>query len=160
MNWNSIKSVIAKGAPVLGGLLGGPVGGAAGTLIASALGVEPTPEAVKEKLANDPQSLITLQQIENEHSEEILRLKNQETQLILADKQQARVQHRDSKVPAILTGSIILGLFLFGLALFSTDIPVGNKDMVNMLIGAVIGYASAASAFWFGADEQQRRSKK
>jgi hypothetical protein len=48
MEWGDIaKTVIGLGAPVLGTALGGPLGGAAGKILADALGAAaPTPEAV------------------------------------------------------------------------------------------------------------------
>lgn len=52
MNWGDLaKNVIALGAPVLGTALGGPLGGAAGKILAEALGASaPTPEAVNQVL--------------------------------------------------------------------------------------------------------------
>jgi hypothetical protein len=48
MDWTDIaKTVIGLGAPVLGTALGGPLGGAAGKILADAFGASaPTPEAV------------------------------------------------------------------------------------------------------------------
>ncbi len=53
MDWNDVaKSVIGLGAPVLGAALGGPLGGAAGKILADALGAaDATPAAVSEALA-------------------------------------------------------------------------------------------------------------
>lgn len=50
MQWNDLaKSVIGLGAPALGTALAGPLGGAAGAILAQALGVpEATPAAVRE----------------------------------------------------------------------------------------------------------------
>jgi hypothetical protein len=52
MDWGDVaKSVIGLGAPVLGAALGGPLGGAAGKILADALGApEATPAAVSEAL--------------------------------------------------------------------------------------------------------------
>lgn len=52
MDWADLaKNVIALGAPVLGTALGGPLGGAAGKILADALGATaPTPEAVDQVL--------------------------------------------------------------------------------------------------------------
>lgn len=52
MDWADLaKNVIALGAPVLGTALGGPLGGAAGKILAEALGAtSPTPEAVNQAL--------------------------------------------------------------------------------------------------------------
>jgi hypothetical protein len=52
MNWNDLsKTVIGLGAPILGTALGGPLGGAAGKLLADALGAAPTPDAVQTAIA-------------------------------------------------------------------------------------------------------------
>jgi hypothetical protein len=47
-----VEKVIGLGAPILGGALGGPLGAAAGKILADALGAaEPTPAAVNNALA-------------------------------------------------------------------------------------------------------------
>jgi hypothetical protein len=53
MDWSDVAGkVIGLGAPVLGGALGGPLGAAAGKILAEALGAaEPTPAAVNAALA-------------------------------------------------------------------------------------------------------------
>ncbi len=53
LEWNDIaRRIVGLGAPVLGAALGGPLGGAAGKILADALGAsEPTPEAVDASLA-------------------------------------------------------------------------------------------------------------
>jgi len=52
MNWNDLsKTVIGLGAPILGTALGGPLGGAAGKLLADALGAAPTADAVQTAIA-------------------------------------------------------------------------------------------------------------
>jgi hypothetical protein len=52
MDWSNLaKQVIGLGAPLLGAALGGPFGGAAGQILAGALGAAaPTPEAVQAAL--------------------------------------------------------------------------------------------------------------
>jgi hypothetical protein len=52
MDWGSIaKKVIGLGAPIIGRALGGPLGGMAGDVLAKVLGVEPTPDAVSDRLS-------------------------------------------------------------------------------------------------------------
>ena len=53
MDWSELaKTVIGLGAPLIGTALGGPLGGAAGKILAEALGAaEPTPAAVKNAIA-------------------------------------------------------------------------------------------------------------
>ncbi|CAL9954891.1 hypothetical protein VPHD518_0004 [Vibrio phage D518] len=160
MNWKSISNLVGQAAPLLGGLLGGPVGAGAGALVAQVLGTDTTPQAIKAKLEADPDAFLKLKTAELDHEQELTRLQLAEMRAILGDKQQARTVHKDSKVPSILT-IIVFGLILLaGCALVFATIPPGNKDMVNMLVGALIGFSSSATAFWFGADEQKRRGQK
>ena len=62
MNWNDLAGkVIGLGAPMLGGALGGPLGAAAGKILADALGAhEPTPAAVNTAIeqAADPNAAV------------------------------------------------------------------------------------------------------
>lgn len=65
----SLAGVLVKiGAPVLGGALAGPAGAAIGNgvgkLLGDLLGVEPTPEAIKEKLETDPEAIKQVQAID------------------------------------------------------------------------------------------------
>ena len=64
--WSKIKELVGSAAPTLGALLGGPAGGVAGTLIASALGVEDTPEAIETELRNNPDALLKLMKLESD----------------------------------------------------------------------------------------------
>ena len=67
MDWKDVGKMAAGAAPVLAGILGGPVGavvGAAGALAASCLGVEAKPEAVAQAIQVDPQAVIKLKELE------------------------------------------------------------------------------------------------
>ncbi len=55
MNWGDLgKTLIGLGLPTLGTALGGPLGGAAGKMLADALGTSATPEAVSKAIVSDP----------------------------------------------------------------------------------------------------------
>lgn len=68
MDWsdlgNVVKSVVGTGAPLIGGLLGGPAGAAVGNIIASVFGCENTPDAIHEAVKADPQAAVKLAEIE------------------------------------------------------------------------------------------------
>lgn len=72
-SWDDVKGVMAKAAPLLGSALG-PAGGAVGTLIASALGTDDTPEAVASAIQADPEALVKLKALEREHERELKRM--------------------------------------------------------------------------------------
>lgn len=69
--WESIKGMVASAAPALGTALGGPAGGAVGSMIAGALGVEDSPDAVAQAMKTDPEAAAKLQRIQNEHEREL-----------------------------------------------------------------------------------------
>lgn len=69
--WDAIKDVVGKAAPLVGTALGGPAGGAVASMLASALGVEDTPDAINEALKTDPEAAVKLQQLQNEHEREL-----------------------------------------------------------------------------------------
>ena len=73
MRWSDVAETVGKVAPRVGAALGGPAGGAVGGLIATALGVDKTPEAVEQATGN-PEAALKLKQIEQEHQREILSL--------------------------------------------------------------------------------------
>lgn len=64
--WDSIKSILGGAAPIIGTLIGGPAGTLVGGLVASALGVENTPEAIEQELKTNPDALIKLKQLESD----------------------------------------------------------------------------------------------
>ena len=51
-SWDGVKNLISSAAPMLGTALGGPAGAAVGGLIAKALGVEESPEAIEACAVN------------------------------------------------------------------------------------------------------------
>lgn len=73
MNWKEAgKKIVALGAPVLGTLLGGPAGGAIGTVVASAFGADPAdPGDLVHKMDADPEAAVKLKEIEARHRERL-----------------------------------------------------------------------------------------
>ena len=69
MDWKDIAGSVGKFAPVVGTLLGGPAGaivGAVGSIVASSLGVEATPEAVDQALKTNPEAALKLAAMESD----------------------------------------------------------------------------------------------
>jgi len=74
MDWKSISESIAKFAPLLGRALAGPAGAAAGDIVAAALGVSNTPDAVQQALATNPDAAVKLRQIETDETVQLRQL--------------------------------------------------------------------------------------
>lgn len=65
MDWKDIaKNAGAVGLPAIGAALGGPGGARLGSLLASALGCDSTPEAVSQALVANPDAAVKLREIE------------------------------------------------------------------------------------------------
>ena len=74
MKWSDLKGLIGKAAPMLGTLLGGPAGAGVGSMVASVLGVENSPDEVHKALEADPGLLLKLREAELEQQTELQRM--------------------------------------------------------------------------------------
>ncbi|WP_158117215.1 hypothetical protein [Vibrio cincinnatiensis] len=156
--WDKVKSLVGGAAPLVGSLIGGPVGGSVGVLIADALGVENTPEAIEAELVRNPDALLALKKLESEERAALRKLKLDETTLFiqqeknrLEDVQDARKQHKDHWMPWALT--VILALMVSGMfaALFIGTPPEAYSQVLIMIAGTVLGGFGTAIAFWLGS---------
>lgn len=89
MNWKDIAGDVAKAAPVLGTLLGGPAGGMVGGWIAHAFGGNDSskPEDIIKILQGDAEASVKLKQIELDHEKDIASL---QVQLAITELNAAR----------------------------------------------------------------------
>jgi len=78
--WDSIKGTVGSVAPIAGSMLGGPAGGAVGSLIASALGVDNTPDAVAAAIKADPDAAVKIRQVEAQLEQTRLEVRGQAIQ--------------------------------------------------------------------------------
>lgn len=148
MNWKDVGKAVATVAPVLGGALAGPMGAAAGTLLAGALGVENSPGAVSEKLGENPDAART---VELQHIQALRRLEVEETRAVISDVQDARRSHSGHWMPWVLTAGLwIMVAGVIGAMCF-VAIPPGNSEVLYMLVGQIVGAFSTAIAYWLGS---------
>lgn len=72
--WDKVKGMVSGAAPLLGGLLGGPAGAAAGKLVADALGVEEDTDKIMHALQTDPKAMTKLRVAEMDHKQALRRM--------------------------------------------------------------------------------------
>ncbi|WP_025324515.1 hypothetical protein [Deferrisoma camini] len=165
MSWKDIGKAVAKTAPLIGSVLGGPAGGAAGTLIAAAFGVKDEPAAVAQAIQKDPEAALKLRELELRHKErwEELRLKGEalaleEKKALLQDKANARsreielVKAGDRKGAAMthVVALLVIAGFLGALwALLFTDADPGEAGL--LLIGQLSTAFGVAVAYYLGS---------
>ena len=150
MDWSDLGKTIAGFAPLLGGVVGGPAGAGIGSIIASAFGAEDEPSAIAKAIASDPEAAIKLKKIELDNKVDLERIALEVVKTELADKQNARLNHKHSNMPAILSG--VLSMVIVGIIylLFYSPVPEGSKDVLFMLLGVVVKEWGGAMQYWFG----------
>jgi hypothetical protein len=173
MNWEKIKALggkIASAAPLLGSLLG-PGGTATGTaikLIASALGVEDTPEAIEAAITANPESLLKLKELELNHEVQLrqlsldaARLQVERERAELADVGDAR--KREMTITAatgkrdvnlyILAWVIVIGFFALVTLLTQTTLPADSSGVTFMLFGSLATGFGQVLGYFFGSSK-------
>ena len=143
-------------APLLGTALGGPLGGAAASLIADKLGIEnKTIEAVSEvlnsgKMSPDQIAQIKLAEIDFKKFLETNKIKMEE--IAAADRNSARdlLKTTRSYVPATLTFVITAGYFVTLIGMMTKYFTVSDSQVMLIMLGQLGTAWGVAIAFWFG----------
>jgi|GEM_PF-781405 len=140
MDWSDIgRSLVSQGAPLLGGIIGGPAGAVAGKLVAGLFGADPeNPEEVMNAIQADPEAITKLRQLEHTHKEKLQELQLEETKAFLSDVNSAR--EREAAVVAatgkkdinlyILSYIVVGAFFLLVVLLILGEFGVFAKDMI------------------------------
>lgn len=167
MKWSDVVACISLAAPTLGSLFG-PAGTAVGTivgsgikLVASALGVAPTQDAITAAVIADPEAALKLKQFEMNHRIEIEKLAIQEYQMELLDIQSARgmrIEHEKVTDKSdvnlyMLAWTIVTGFFvLMGILIF-IPLPTDAAGVLFMLFGALSAGFGSVLSFFFGSNK-------
>lgn len=142
MEWKEIgKKVAGIGLPLVGTALGGPAGGAVGTLLAGALGVADEPTAVATAIETDPDAKLKLMELQTRHQEEMEKLAL-EAKRIEIEKQ--RVEQEGEK--AYLDDRVNARQRDEALIAAGKD----NKRANLMILGDVVGLVVCAIGAIFG----------
>lgn len=173
MDWSAVGSLIGPMAPTIGGLLGGLIpfpGGAilgkvAGQVVAEALGVPPTPEAVHAAVATgDPTAInAALAVADAKMNAEVEKFKAQ-----LEDVQDARATgleyakagSRIQWAPSVVSTIAVAGFCLF--SYMAIVRPTGaDRDVLMYLLGIWSGAFLTVLNFWLGSSSgSQDKSDK
>ena len=167
MDLKDIISKITSAAPLLGSLFG-PGGTLIGTgvkLLSSALGVEPTEQAVMAELSTNPDALLKLKEFEGNNKVELEKLAIQRAAMDFADTADARkrqVEHEKSTGKTdtnlyILAWVIIIGFFfLTGMLLYFSyqgKSIVDSTGVLFMLLGTLSTAFGLVVGYFFGSSK-------
>jgi len=154
MNFNAIKGLIGDLAPTLGAALGGPVGGAAATMLADVLGCDPTPQKIEKALAQaTPEQLAEIKKAELDFEVRMKELEVDVFALETKDIQNARDSFSEDWTARAIA---LLSILLFGgYVLLVTLQPADDNDLnvVNLVLGYLGGIVSSVVSFYFGASK-------
>jgi hypothetical protein len=164
MDWSALVPLLANSAPTIGSLLGGLIpfrGGAilgqvAGKVLAEALGVPPTPEAVHTAITTgDPAAVqATLAAADVKMNAEVEKFKAQ-----IEDVQDARATtvKLDSAGSSIAWGApvvsmiIVAGFIVLSFIAMKPDLTGVDKGVTLYLLGAWQSLATMAASYWLGS---------
>lgn len=156
MDWSDLKGVVGKAAPVLGTALGGPLGGIAGALIASALGTSNDADSVNAALAADPSALEKLKEAEMENRVQMQQLVVTAEQNRLADVQNARARQTanpNDRTPTWLAGGVTAGFFGALAVVMLAPLQSAVHDLLLVMIGALQTAWVAIISYYFGSSK-------
>ncbi len=154
MNFDKIKGLVGELAPTLGAALGGPVGGAAATMLADVLGCDPTPQKIEKALQQaTPEQLAEIKKAELDFEVRMKELEVDVFALETKDIQHARESFSEDWTARAIA---LLSILLFGgYVLLVTLQPADDNDLnvVNLVLGYLGGIVSSVVSFYFGASK-------
>lgn len=163
MDW---KNLISSVAPFLGTALGGPLGGMAVSALGDALGLSDKSEsAIKQALSGvTPEQMLAVK-----NADQAFQIKMQELgfanlkdmeQIAESDRDSARKREVDVKdnTPKILAYFITLGFFSILAFMLFNEVPVGSKDVLNILLGSLGTAWIAIVSYYFGSSNGSART--
>ena len=159
--WDNIKPFVSKFAPIVGAALGGPLGGAAGSLLASALGVKDAdPKSIEQAIKNGTltgEQIVALKQAEDNFALQMKQLDINSVEdmekLAIQDRSSAREREMAVKdwTPRILAYGVTVGFFGLLSFLLRHDLPAGSKDVLNIMLGSLGTAWVAIVTYYFGS---------
>lgn len=140
MNPRDALKAIAKVAPAAATVLGGPLAGTAASVIASKLGVDPTPTAIAKAVQADPELAARLASIDAELA-----------RAAMADVQHARETVGGSRWSYVIDSAVLILVAVLIYAAVFRDVPDANQNALNIILGAILGAFGTVIAYHRGS---------
>jgi len=153
MDWDKVVTLVKSSAPLLGTVLGGPVGAAAGVIggIASLFDTEPEPDKIEAAIKADPDAFVKLKQFETRHQTDLATLAIQSsTQITLAVNTTMQAESKSDKwwvsgwrpYWGFVSGTAFLVLVVF-VCFLAYEAILGGKPEAMTMIPQLIGSFAA-----------------
>jgi len=166
-SWKAVGELVGAVAPIAGAALGGPAGGAIGSMIAGVLGVDDNADAVAKALKADPSLAVKVKELEVEAhrleleaQDKIRQAELEEVRMQLADINGARsrqIEHekvigRSDINLYVLAWVVVVGFFvLVGMTMF-VQIQ-DSTGAVFMLFGTMATGFGMVLQYFFGSSK-------
>lgn len=176
MNWTDVGRLVGRSAPIVGALLGGPAGASVGSLVASALGVDPTPDSVDAALGRDPEAFAKIAELQINAKVQLQQLAvTAESNRLQADAAQYaaeagdRANARDlaAKQPQDVVRPVLTMVMLGGSLFIVVAVLLGwaleaIKDVnaaltVGMVVGSWLTMTKEVMGFYFGMTKESQK---
>lgn len=150
MEWKNVGEAVAKFAPIVGAVLGGPPGAAIGGLLAKSIGVESTPDAVLKAIAGNPDMELKVKAFEIRHKEHLEKMELERLAIETGDMQQARTVHANHWMPSVLTFLLAVMVSVLTGMLFFLTVPAESRDLLVSVTGQITSLFVTSVAYWIG----------
>lgn len=150
---DNLLTLLKSVAPALATAVGGPLGGAAVSMIADKLGLDDkTVEGVTKALIADPDKLNKLKEMELEFAkldaQDRDSARNREIEMAKSD-----VHFVTKNITSILAIGILTGSLIIAMLVFFVDFPDSQENILIFVLGSLFSIATQVVSYYFGSSQ-------
>jgi hypothetical protein len=160
MNITDVAKTIFAIAPKIATVLGGPLSGLAVAILSSAFGADKNDVMdIFQKVSSAPDRELKLEEIENQHGENLISLHNQRMKDLITDKSSARSFNLESQktgvpslMPHIISLTILAGFILIAVVvgMYSNELSPAGIAIVTTIATLLGKELKSITDFYFG----------
>lgn len=150
---DNLLTLLKSVAPALATAVGGPLGGAAVSMIADKLGLDDkTVEGVTKALIADPDKLNKLKEMELEFAkldaQDRDSARNREIEMAKSD-----VHFITKNITSILAIGVLTGSLIITALVFFVDFPDSQENILIFVLGSLFSIATQVISYYFGSSQ-------
>ena len=150
---DNLLTLLKSVAPALATVVGGPLGGAAVSMIADKLGLDDkTVEGVTQALIADPSKLTKLKEMELEFAkidaQDRDSARHREIEMAKSD-----VHFVTKNITSILAIGILTGSLIIAMLVFFVDFPDSQENILIFVLGSLFSIATQVVSYYFGSSQ-------